>query len=95
MLAEFSEGDRVTILNTVIPNAVAYKDAFTARVPVHSISTSGGNRYPSGYEVMHRVIWELQPELYGYFAGRQRGDPMEVFGPAKDREGALVTQPGT
>jgi chromosome partitioning related protein ParA len=89
---EFSEGDRVTILNTVIPNAVAYKDAFTARVPVHSINTSGGNRYPSGYEVMHRIVWELHPELYGHFAGRMKGDPMEVFGPAKDLETGLPIQ---
>lgn len=77
---EFSEGDRVTILNTMIPNAVAYKDAFTARAPVHAVNKSGGNRYPSGYEVMHRIVWELMPELYGNFAGRLQGDPEEVFG---------------
>lgn len=77
---EFSEGDRVTILNTMIPNAVAYKDAFTARMPVHAVNKSGGSRYPSGYEVMHRIVWELMPELYGNFAGRLQGDPDEVFG---------------
>lgn len=77
---EFSEGDRVTILNTMIPNAVAYKDAFTARMPVHAVNKSGGSRYPSGYEVMHRIVWELMPELYGNFAGRLQGDPEEVFG---------------
>jgi chromosome partitioning related protein ParA len=77
---EFSEGDRVTILNTMIPNAVAYKDAFTARMPVHAVNKSGGSRYPSGYEVMHRIVWELMPELYGHFAGRLKGDPDEVFG---------------
>jgi chromosome partitioning related protein ParA len=77
---EFSEGDRVTILGTMIPNAVAYKDAFTARMPVHAVNKSGGSRYPSGYEVMHRIVWELMPELYGHFAGRLKGDPEEVFG---------------
>ena len=77
---EFSEGDRVTILNTMIPNAGAYKDAFTARMPVHAVNKSGGSRYPSGYEVMHRIVWELMPELYGHFAGRLKGDPEEVFG---------------
>lgn len=79
---EFDEGDRVTILNTMIPNAVAYKDAFTARTPVHMANKSGGNRYPSGYEVMHRIVWELMPDLYGHFAGRMKGDPDEVFGTA-------------
>lgn len=77
---EFTAGDRVTILNTVIPSAVAYRDAFTARVPVHTISKSGGTRYPSGYQTMHQIVWELQPDLYGYFAGRLRGNPEEVFG---------------
>lgn len=85
--AEFSEGDRVTILDTMIPNAVAYKDAFTARMPVHTVNKSGGSRYPSGYEVMHRIVWELMPELYGNFAGRLQGDPEEVFG-SRSREAA-------
>lgn len=92
---EFSDGDRVTILNTVIPNAVAYKDAFTARQPVHTVNPPpGGNRYPSGYEVMHRIVWELQPDLYGHFAGRLKGDPLEVFGPPRDLESSLQSQPG-
>ncbi|MGM9489533.1 ParA family protein [Ideonella sp. YS5] len=84
--AEFDAGDRVTILDTVIPNAVAYKDAFTARRPVHQISRQGGSRFPSGYEVMHRLVWELQPNLYGHFAGRLTGDPEEVFGPPEATE---------
>jgi hypothetical protein len=54
---------------------VAYKDAFTARTPVHMVNKTGGNRYPSGYEVMHRIVWELMPDLYGNFAGRLQGDP--------------------
>jgi chromosome partitioning related protein ParA len=77
---EFSAGDRVTILNTLIPNSVAYEDAFTHRVPVHTISKAKGARDPSGYEVMHCIVWELMPELYGHFAGRLTGDPVEVFG---------------
>ena len=91
---EFSEGDRVTILDTVIPNAVAYKDAFTARTPVHQLNRAGGARYASGYEVMHRLVWELQPDLYGYFAGRQRGDPDAVFGPPRDAGSTVPTTVG-
>lgn len=86
--AEFDAGDRVTILDTVIPNAVAYKDAFTARKPVHQVNRQGGSRFPSGYEVMHRLVWELQPNLYGHFAERLRGDPVEVFGPSQTPGGA-------
>jgi chromosome partitioning related protein ParA len=77
---EFAEADRVSLLNTVIPNAVAYKDAFTARVPVHAISLTRGVRYPSGHEVMHRLAWELHPHLYGRFAGRTQGNPDQVYG---------------
>ena len=86
--AEFDVGDRVTILDTVIPSAVAYKDAFTARRPVHQLNRQGGTRCPSGYEVMHRIVWELQPQLYGHFAGRLRGDPREVFGPSQTAHAA-------
>lgn len=91
--SEFGDGDRVTILNTTIPNAVAYKDAFTARSPVHQVSRTGGARHGSGYEVMHRLAWELQPELYGCFAGRLRGDPDKVFAPARADTPAVATAP--
>lgn len=77
---EFTSDDRVTILDTVIPSAVAYRDAFTARVPVHKISQVDGTRYPSGFQVMHRLVWELMPSLYGHFAGGSKGDPERVFG---------------
>ena len=77
---EFHADDRVSMLETVIPNAVAYKDAFSLRVPVHQISKTAGARTPSGFEVMHRIAWELLPDLYGQFAGRLSGDPDVVFG---------------
>jgi chromosome partitioning related protein ParA len=89
---EFDEGDRVTILQTMIPNAVAYKDAFTARTPVHVVNKSGGTRYPSGFEVMHRIVWELMPDLYGRFAGRLQGDPAEVFGSGKSTTDAASSE---
>ena len=77
--AEFEAGDRVSIFDTMIPNAVAYRDAFTARRPVHQTHRTGGARNASGYEVMHRLVWELFPNLYGYFAGGLQGDPATVF----------------
>ncbi|MFT3819789.1 MAG: ParA family protein [Rubrivivax sp.] len=77
--SEFTAGDRVTILDTIIPKAIAYQNAFTARVPVHRINRSGGARNPSGFQTMHQVLWELQPELQGFFAGGLKGNPDEVF----------------
>lgn len=77
---EFGERDRVTILDAVIPNSVAYKDAFTARAPVHRLNRVRGVRNVSGNEVMHRLVWELLPDLYGRFAGGQWADPDIVFG---------------
>ncbi len=86
--SEFTASDRVTILDTAIPSAVAYRNAFTARVPAHTVNRVGGARYPSAYEVMHRLVWELQPELQGCFAGRRRGKPEEVFGSCSTSAGA-------
>jgi chromosome partitioning related protein ParA len=76
---EFTEGDKVAILKTVIPAATAYKVAFSGRVPVHMNNRARGSRSPSPYEVMHRVMWELEPDLYGIFAGGLRGDPEKLF----------------
>lgn len=77
---EFDAGDRVSILETVVPDAVAYKEAFSNRRPVHRGNKSGGVRYASPFEVMHRLAWELIPSLRGRFAGRLVGDPDLVFG---------------
>lgn len=85
---EFKADDRVSFANTVIPDAVAYKDAFTMRKPVHHINLRRGKRNPSGFEVMHRLAWELEPSLYGLFAGRLKGDPDEVFGSAEAEQEA-------
>jgi len=79
---EFQVADQVSVLDTMVPNAVAYKDAFTLRLPVHRYSITGGARMPSGYEVMHRVMWELFPQTRGLFAGGRRGVPEAVFGAA-------------
>lgn len=88
---EFQLADQVEILKTVVPNAVAYKDAFTMRQPVHRHNTTAGTRTPSGYEVMHRIMWELFPATYGMFAGGMRGDPDVVFGRSTSTRG--VGQP--
>ena len=63
---EFNEGDRVTILDTVIPNAIAYKDAFTARVPVHQANKVGGSRYPSAF--LSRTGVSARRAVYGPMA---------------------------
>lgn len=76
----FDESDQVCFLQTTIPDAVAYNEAATLRVPVHMHNKVGGVRVPSGFEVMHRLVWELFPALYGVFAGGARGNPDEVFG---------------
>lgn len=79
---EFTVNDKVTFVQTLIPDAVAYKEAFSLRVPAHKHNTTGGKRMPSAYEVMHRVAWDLIPALYGVFAGGLSGNPDDVFGAA-------------
>jgi chromosome partitioning related protein ParA len=64
---------RVTVLDTVIPDANAYQAAATAQVPVHRFDRQRGGATPSAYEVMHRLAWELIPSLQGVYAGQARG----------------------
>ncbi len=65
---------RVTMLDTVIPDANVYQAAATAQVPVHRFDRQRGGATPSAYEVMHRLAWELIPSLHGIYAG-QAGHP--------------------
>lgn len=76
---EFGHSDQVHFLATVVPDAVAYNEAATLQVPVHAHNQIGGQRIPSAFEVMHRLAWELFPDLYGLFAGGVVGDPNQVF----------------
>ena len=56
---------RVTVLETVVPHAKAYKEAATARVPVHRHERKREGVTPSAYTVMHQLAWELIPSLEG------------------------------
>jgi chromosome partitioning related protein ParA len=66
---------RVTVLDTVIPDANAYQAAATARMPVHRFDRQrlGTSAYANA--VMHQLAWELIPSLQGVYAGRPRLDP--------------------
>ncbi len=58
---------RVTVLNTVVSAAVAYKKAATSQVPVHWIDPIKAG------DTMHALLWELLPHLEGTFAPNHRG----------------------
>ncbi len=59
---------RVTVLNTVVTSAVAYKKAATSQVPVHWIDPVKAG------DTMHALLWELLPHLEGTFAPNHRGE---------------------
>ena len=59
---------RVTVLNTVVTSAVAYKKAATSQVPVHWIDPAKAG------DTMHALLWELLPHLEGTFAPNHRGE---------------------
>jgi chromosome partitioning related protein ParA len=63
---------RVTVLDTVIPDANAYQAAATAQVPVHRFDRQRGQATASAHELMHRLAWELIPSLQGVYAGHPR-----------------------
>lgn len=59
---------RVSVLDTVVPHAKAYKEAATLRIPVHRHERKRGGVMPSAYTVMHQLAWELIPSLEGAYA---------------------------
>jgi len=59
---------RVTVLDTAVPHAKAYKEAATLRVPVHRHERRREGVAPSAYSVMHQLAWELIPSLEGVYA---------------------------
>ncbi|MBK7264745.1 MAG: ParA family protein [Rubrivivax sp.] len=60
--------DRVSVLDTVVPHAKAYKEAATLRVPVHRHERRHAGVMPSASAVMHQLVWELIPSLRGVYA---------------------------
>lgn len=65
-------GKRVSVLDTVVPHAKAYKEAATLRVPVHRHERTRRGVAPSASTVMHCLAWELLPGLRGATADRAR-----------------------
>jgi chromosome partitioning related protein ParA len=59
---------RVSVLDTVVPHAKAYKEAATLRIPVHRHERKREGVTPSAYTVMHQLAWELIPSLQGVYA---------------------------
>ncbi len=59
---------RVSVLDTIVPHAKAYKEAATLRIPVHSHERKRDGPTPSAYTVMHALAWELIPSLEGALA---------------------------
>lgn len=59
---------RVIVLDTVIPDAKAYLEATTRRIPVHLHEPSRSGPMPSASQTMHEFVWELFPNLRGHVA---------------------------
>lgn len=53
----------ISILNTVIPNAVAYREAATHKMPVHRFERSRKGKAMSALETMQALAQELIPNL--------------------------------
>lgn len=59
-------GGKVDSFQTVIPQAKAYPEATTRKIPVHLHEPSTTTKTPSAYEVMHRLAYEIVPSLRDY-----------------------------
>ena len=66
---------RVTVLDTVVPHAKAYKEAATLRIPVHRHERRRDGVMPSASAVMHQLAWELIPSLLGVHADEPHEEP--------------------
>lgn len=66
----FRSYPNVRLLETLIPDAIAYKNARTYQTPVHNIDkpVKGRARGNTGYEVMHKLVFELMPHLTDLWA---------------------------
>ena len=53
----------IGILNTVVPNTVVYREAATARIPVHRLERTRPGPSPSAYDTMTALVNELFPHL--------------------------------
>lgn len=73
---EFS--GQVRVANTVVPSAVAYNEAATARAPVHRM------RSRQAFMTMHELVWELLPNLHGVYAGGELVDSSAAAQEAHD-----------
>lgn len=60
---------KVSVLETIVPHAKAYKEAATLRIPVHRHEVRRNAVGPSAHTVMHQLTWELIPSLRGRYAG--------------------------
>lgn len=58
---------RVSVLNTAVPHAVAYRKAATAQIPVHWLDPLRAG------STMHALLWELIPSLEGCCAANCEG----------------------
>jgi chromosome partitioning related protein ParA len=53
----------IAILNTVVPNTVIYREAATARIPVHRFERTRSGPTPSAHDTMAALVNELFPHL--------------------------------
>jgi chromosome partitioning related protein ParA len=68
----------LTLCDTEIPDAVAYKEAATDRCPVHTFAMHTRARAAiSPYETMHQLLWELYPEHFGWLSQGVHADEVQ------------------
>lgn len=65
-------GGKVSVLDTIIPATTAYTQATTAGIPVHRHDRVTTGATPCASDQMHKLVWELMPNLKGL-----RADDME------------------
>ena len=55
---------KVSLLESVVPAAKAYKEAATRRLPVHCHEVASTGKSQSAWEIMHQLMYEVFPNMY-------------------------------
>lgn len=78
---------RVSVVDTAIHSAVAFRKAATANAPVHWIDQRAS-------DAMHLLLWDLVPSLKGVYAPNHRyfGSPVDLRNSALEEPQPLMSQ---
>lgn len=66
--------NKVRVMQTVIPQSTAYRTAATMRLPAYEIERPPSKKVETAYDTIHKLIWELFPNLQDIYCDDANSD---------------------